>query len=202
MQKNKSVAMLGGTFDPIHKGHLFLLENAIRQTSYDCFILVPAHLSNFKQSSEPSASDSQRLEMTRLAIEDFRSLYNFNTEIIVSDVEIQRKGVSYTYDTVVSLKKEYDIDGRLGLLMGDDHVANLEKWYRFEDLKDQVEFLICRRGKTSCWEELPKDLMFKQIFSEGLSPESSTEFRENPLKHEYFLTPRVLDYIKRNNLYV
>ena len=94
MSKAK-VAVLGGSFDPVHLGHLFLLHCAISMTDYRRFLIIPAKVSNFKQDSCPQASDADRLNMLHLALEDFRDLYpeDSGAEIEISTMELERGGV-------------------------------------------------------------------------------------------------------------
>ena len=136
----RKVAMLGGSFDPIHLGHLFLLHCAVSMSGYDTFIVVPAALSNFKRTNAPKATDNDRLEMLRLALLDYKDIYpqDCDADIRLSTMELDRGGVSYTYDTVMDLKRDMDIHGRLGLIMGDDQIPSLARWYRFDDLKREV----------------------------------------------------------------
>ena len=196
-------AMLGGTFDPIHLGHLFLLDAAVRNTDYKRFLIVPANVNNFKQDSRPSATDCQRLEMAELAVIDFKEIYGCpdDVEIIVSDAEIKRGGVSYTYDTVCQIKSEFNISDRLGLIMGDDLIHKLSDWYRFRDLSQIVEYLICRRETEPCWEELPSGICFRKIQTGNTSPETSTAIRNGIADNSSCLSARVLAYIKENGLY-
>ncbi|MCR4677073.1 MAG: nicotinate (nicotinamide) nucleotide adenylyltransferase [Sphaerochaetaceae bacterium] len=197
-------AILGGSFDPIHLGHLFLLHCAASLSDYNRFIIIPAKQSNFKRSSGPAASDSDRLEMIRLALLDYRELYpqDKHATVEVSDMEIKRGGISYTYDTVMEVKKNLKIEGRIGLVMGDDHAQRLDQWYRYSELKDEVEFLICRRNPDGAlWNMLPKDAKVVKLEPENVSLESATEIRNNLLSHEDFLPRRVLEYVREHNLY-
>lgn len=197
-------AMLGGSFDPIHLGHLFLLHCAVTLSPYKSFIIVPAKQSNFKRSSLPSASDADRLQMIKLALEDYRDLYPEDSEAVltVSDTEIRRGGISYTYDTVMEIRKKYAIEGRLGLVMGDDHVTRLDEWYRYSDLKDVVEFVICRRNPDGAlWSVLPPDATVLRLEPENTAPESASDIRENLTEHEDYLSRRVREYVRTHNLY-
>ncbi|MCR5760796.1 MAG: nicotinate (nicotinamide) nucleotide adenylyltransferase [Sphaerochaetaceae bacterium] len=197
-------AMLGGSFDPIHLGHLFLLHCAVSLSDYKKFIIVPAKQSNFKRTAGPAASDADRLEMIRLALEDYKDLYpeDSEAEIVVSDMEIKRGGISYTYDTVMEIRAKEGLEGRLGLVMGDDHVTKLDQWYRYSDLKDLVEFLICRRNPDGAlWSTLPSDAKVFRLEPASVSPESATDIRENLRENEAFLSRRVLEYVRKHNLY-
>lgn len=202
--KMNKTAMLGGSFDPIHLGHLFLLHCAVTLSPYKTFIIVPAKQSNFKRSSGPVVSDADRLNMINLALKDYRDLYPEDREarIVVSDMEIKRGGISYTYDTVMEIRDTYGIKERLGLVMGDDHVTRLDEWYRYKDLKDVVEFVICRRNPDgNLWNTLPPDAQVMRLEPQSIAPESATHIRENLREHEGYLSRRVLEYVRVHNLY-
>ncbi len=204
MDKKKKVAILGGSFDPVHLGHLSLLHNAICFSNYEKFLIIPAALSNFKQDSTPKATNKERLEMLYLALEDYKELYpnDSKTNIEISTIELERGGVSYTYDTVLDIKKRLNIDGPLGLIIGDDQIQELTKWYRYEDLKNEVEFLICRRDIfQSHWSQIPNDVHYKKIEPNEIAPQSSRVFRENKTVYMNYLSKRVSQYVTEHNLY-
>lgn len=199
-------AILGGSFDPVHLGHLFLLHCAVSMTDYTSFILIPAKISNFKQGNAPKASDSQRLEMLRLAIEDYRDIYpQDKADMRVSAMELERGGVSFTSDTIRLLRSEPGLDGtdrRIGLILGDDHVDGLSRWHDFPYLRDNVEFLICRRNPDGeCWDSLPEGLCYRRLEPKELAPQSSSAIRLNPERNSGFLSARVGAYVKANGLY-
>ncbi len=201
MQK---VALFGGSFDPVHLGHLAVLHNALKYSNYNLFLIVPAKLSNFKQTNIPKASSEDRLEMLRLAIEDYKDLYPEDDilKLVISTIELQRGGVSYTYDTVMEIKKAYNIIGRLGLLIGDDQIPMLTNWYRYDDLKKEVEFIICRREPSGAlWSLLPNDISYVKIEPKALAPQSSSQYRESCETKEDYLSNRVRQYVKQKNLY-
>ena len=196
------VALYGGSFDPVHLGHLAVLHNALKSTNYSLFLIVPAKLSNFKQTNTPKASAEDRLQMLRLALEDYKELYPQDDaeKINISTIELERGGVSYTYDTVMEVKKLYGITDRLGLIIGDDQIPQLTNWYRYEDLKNEVEFIICRRNPDGAlWSLLPQDVCYTKIEPEQLAPQSSSEFRTSA--REDYLSKRVRQYVKDNDLY-
>ena len=206
MREDKT-AILGGSFDPVHLGHLFLLHCAVSMTDYTSFILIPAKVSNFKQGNAPKASDSQRLEMLRLALEDYRDIYpEDSADMSISTMELERGGISFTSDTVRLLRTELGYDGtdrRIGLIMGDDHVDGLSRWHDFPYLKDNLEFLICRRNPDGvCWDSLPEGLCYRKLEPEELAPQSSSAIRVDPEGSSGFLSARVGAYVKANGLYV
>lgn len=198
------IALFGGSFDPVHLGHLAVLHNALECTNYSLFLIVPAKLSNFKQTNSPKATSEDRLEMLRLALEDYKELYPEDdvSKLVISTVELDRGGISYTYDTVMELKKIYNITDRLGLVIGDDQIPKLTNWYRYEDLKKEVEFIICRRNPNGAlWSLLPDDISYIKLEPRVLAPQSSSEFRNNIDTNENYLSNRVRQYVKQKNLY-
>lgn len=197
------IAMLGGSFDPVHLGHLFLLHCAVSMSDYDTFMVVPAALSNFKRTNAPKATDKDRLEMLRLALLDYEDLYpNDDADIRLSTMELDRGGISYTYDTVMTLKRDMDIHTRLGLIIGDDQIPALARWYRFDDLKDEVRFLICRRNRDGAlWNLVPEGVVYSRLEPAELAPQSSSGFREDVDNRMEYLSKRVAEYVREHNLY-
>lgn len=201
---DRRVAMLGGSFDPVHLGHLFLLHCAVSMSDYDTFIVVPAALSNFKQTSAPKATDKDRLEMLRLALLDYKDIYpqDEDADIRLSSMELDRGGVSYTYDTVMALKRDMDIHTRLGFIMGDDQIPALDRWYRFDDLKGEVDFLVCRRNQHGAlWNLMPEGVVYSKLEPEVLAMQSSSGFREDVSGRMEDLPKRVAEYVREHNLY-
>ena len=206
MREDKT-AVLGGSFDPVHLGHLFLLHCAVTMTDYTTFLLIPAKVSNFKQGNGPKATDAQRLEMLNLALLDYHDLYpDDKADIRISTMELDRGGVSYTSDTVRQLRQQPGYDGtgrRIGLIMGDDHVESLSRWHDFGYLKNNVEFLICRRNPYgACWDSLPEGLHYMKIEPEHLAPQSSSAVRSDVGTNSGFLSKRVSEYVRANGLYM
>ena len=201
MSKAK-VAVFGGSFDPVHLGHLFLLHCAISMTDYRRFLIIPAKVSNFKQDSRPQASDADRLTMLRLALEDFRDLYpeDSGAGIEISTMELERGGVSYTSDTIRELKIQLD-DPMIGLIMGDDHISGLTRWHDFDYLKQNVEFLICKRESSMSNWKLPEDICYRALIPSDIAPQSSSAIRTDLEGNLDYLSRRVREYVKANNLY-
>ena len=135
----KKIGIYGGTFDPIHHGHLILSRQACEELELDQLIFVPAALSPFKKDA-PQASGELRLSMLRAAIsrqEDF----------FAEDCELKRPPPSYSIDTVLQIR-EREPNADLFWLIGADNVDGLEKWHRIDALKKLVEFVVLDRGRS------------------------------------------------------
>src|ERR1700682_4204056 len=113
------VGVFGGTFDPPHVGHLLLASDARDALHLDTLIFVPASTQPFKADTPPVASPQDRLEMVRLAVAD-------DANYTVDDTEINRKGLSYTVDTLEHLAERFK-GAKLFLLMGQDTLAGFPK---------------------------------------------------------------------------
>ena len=113
------IGIYGGSFDPVHYGHLLLAECAREQLELDTVLFMPAATAPHKQQ-HTSTSPTARVEMLKLAIGGHRAFE-------VSDLEIERGGVSYTVDTLTSLRKQY-ADAELVLLVGADTLADMPNW--------------------------------------------------------------------------
>lgn len=131
-----NVLIFGGTFDPPHKGHRHLLEEAIKQKEFDRILLIPAYLPPHK-SHIPSLSFEKRAGVLEDWFGDLKGLE-------ISDIEQKRGGKSYTIDTIEEIQAEYPEDN-LHLLMGTDMFLSFDQWVRFQDLLRQVVLVVGSR---------------------------------------------------------
>lgn len=135
-----TTGILGGTFDPFHNGHLRVAIECREKLQLQSLRIIPLHMPPHRQA--PVASAEQRLEMLTLAVKD----HNF---IRVDDSELQRRGVSYTIDTVKHVRSEIS-DEPMCLIMGSDAFNDLDSWYNWQELIDYTHIVVTGRpGKTS-----------------------------------------------------
>jgi len=133
------LAILGGSFNPIHLGHLFLADAVLSELRYDRVVMVPAYTSPFKPAAvgmEDSAQ--QRLEMIAASI-------TADPRLSVDACEIRREGVSYTVDTVADIISRYNPDGKPGLIIGDDIAGEFHKWYKSDEILSMADIIIAQR---------------------------------------------------------
>ena len=135
----KSIGILGGTFDPIHHGHLRLSIGAKEILKFDEVRLVPARQSPHRQPSH--ASPQQRLKMIELAIAESKG-------VIVDDRELHRDGKSYTIDTVKSLRNEF-IQSTIALIIGMDAFKTLKRWRDWLYILDYVHIILADRPEST-----------------------------------------------------
>ncbi|MCK9192099.1 MAG: nicotinate (nicotinamide) nucleotide adenylyltransferase [Sphaerochaetaceae bacterium] len=197
-----ATALFGGSFDPVHLGHLHLIHTVYNSTRYKKFILVPVAINNFKKDKTPT-QPKDRINMLKIAVKEYRELYpqDCDIELIVDDCEIRRGGVSYTYDTVKTLYENYEFEGKLGLVMGDDLIPTLKKWYRFTDLIKKVDLVVIRREESDV--EIPEGIDFEYVTNEIMVDASST-IRDRANKNQDFstlLSKEVYKYVKESKLY-
>lgn len=131
------IGIMGGTFDPIHLGHLVIAEAAREQFELERVIFVPAASPPHKQSAEISPS-LHRYLMTVLAVEA-------HPQFFVSDLELKRPGPSYAVDTVESLKKALGEEKQLFFITGADALCGLPSWHRPERLLELCDFIAAAR---------------------------------------------------------
>lgn len=190
MIKTKSCAIFGGTFDPFHNGHLYLIDRLIELGAFEQIIVVP---SGNPWQKETVASAQDRFEMARLSLE--------TRSVIVSDSELKRPGASYAIDTLTELSAEYPSQSYIWIL-GSDAFANIQTWHRFSELVAQVEFLvIARPGEEQS--SAPKGVRASYLDLAALDI-SATQIRAMLRKGEEIskLVPtQVLSYIKKKGLY-
>lgn len=130
------IGLFGGSFDPVHCGHLLVAQAACEECSLSRLFFIPAAQSPLKPDKQPALAN-ERLRLLRLALAG-RPAYE------VDEQEIARGGVSYTIDTVRDYHRRFP-DAELFYLIGEDHVPLLPKWRESEELARLVEFLVIPR---------------------------------------------------------
>lgn len=138
------IGIYGGSFDPIHFGHLTVARNAMKELALDKLIVVPANVSPFKTSEPPKAAVYDRLELLKAAFAD-------DSRVVVDTRELERGGVSYTIDTVRELVAE-NPGAEFYYLIGSDSEEGLPKWKDIDELKRLVTFKVFPRTKESSTE--------------------------------------------------
>jgi nicotinate-nucleotide adenylyltransferase len=191
----KRIGFLGGTFDPIHSGHLILAQELLEKFQLEKVIFIPAATPPHKDNESVSPAH-HRLEMTKEAIQD-------NPRFEISDIEIKREGKSYTIETVRELKKLHP-DSDLYLLAGSDILTEFDTWKDPDKIFEETKVVIgVRPGYDKI--DLNNPFFAKCIMAEmnGLHV-SSTQIRHR-LKEgksiRYLVPPKVEEYIRAKGLY-
>ena len=184
--------VLGGTFNPVHYGHLFVAEEVRAALGYDAAIFVPASQPVHKDPA-PVLDPSHRLGMLRIAVAG-------NERFIVDTGDIERGGPSYSIESVASLIPRHGIEGRPGFVIGDDLVAGFPTWKDVEELVRIVDLVVARRtGEGAPALQFPH-----RVVTNTVLPISSSEIRRRIREGRsvrYLLPDAVLAYITDNNLY-
>lgn len=185
------LGVMGGSFNPIHHGHLVAAQRAAEQLKLDRLIFVPTAVSPLKDVHD-LAQPPHRLRMVRLAIRGHRVF-------TASDVELKRGGTSYTFDTIESLAPKAE---EVFLIIGDDVVAGLPKWYRIHELAARVTFAVAARPGQ--FDPPPPGPWQLRRLRTPLIEVSAAEIRQRVKRglSVRYLTPHVVDlYIRRHGLY-
>lgn len=189
------IGILGGSFDPVHFGHLIVARDVLEQMELDRLFFVLAARAPLKARA-PQASDTQRLAMLELAIED-------DPRFGVLDLELRSRGVSYTFNTVRTLQKRWP-DDELYWIIGADQLGQLDRWYRIQELTKQIGFIsINRPGYANTPPESLPSLKLLPLKAHLLDI-SSSEIRSrvaHGLSIRYLLPDKVAAYIEKHNLY-
>lgn len=203
MKKRIDVLIFGGSFDPIHEGHLHMLKAAISECVPEHVVVIPNYVSPLK--SQTLFSTTQRLNMTQKVISD-----TFNTiSIEVSDIEVNSETKSYTVNTLESLSQQYP-NKTLGFLCGSDSALSFHKWVKPDRILDLATCIVILRETDS---RKDVETYFKtrfhldnvMILNSPLHPASSTQIRSEILNKSNVLNhvPRgieslVKEYINDN----
>ena len=143
------IGIYGGTFNPPHAGHIHAAKEAVKALQLDRLLMVPAHITPNKEIPEGTVEPEQRLEMVKLAVQDC-------PKIEVTDLELKRKGTSYTYQTILELRKQYP-KAQLYLLMGTDMFLAFESWREPDIIMANAVIAVLYRGEKG-----ERDAIFAQ----------------------------------------
>jgi len=205
-EQNKiaSIGFYGGSFDPIHNGHINMALELMEACHLSEIFFCPTYLSPHKQESTKTSGE-HRLNMVELAIRDIPGF-------TCLDREIKREGPSFTIDTLEELLEIEEKSGntrQLYLILGDDTIEKFHTWHRVKDIVNLVPLLIGRRLYGDADKSFSSDPLLSESIMKGLVPSSqmdisATNIRQRLLKGRYcgHLAPqKVLDYIYQNQLY-
>ena len=198
-----NIGIIGGSFNPIHIAHLIIADRFIDQMNLDECYFVPAYQSPFKQNDSSLAAADDRLAMVKKATQQ-------HPRFKVSDVEIQRGGVSYTLDTVRHFKSTFP-DAHIFLLVGSDQAVEFVRWRDWENICRESQLCIVRRPflLTPEMEERITDMLTVDNvapiwISSPLLEISSTDIRrrvKDGKSINYLTVKAVRDHITEHHLY-
>lgn len=196
------LAMFGGSFDPIHNGHVQLAGAFTEKLGLDKILIMPTYLPPHKQK-KTSVTPQQRLEMCRLAFKD-------QSDVIISDIEIKRQGASYTYMTLLELSELYS-GGELFLITGADMFMTIHQWKEPQIIFEKAVICGVPRDKDDI-AALKKQQEYlaglgarSEILDAGVMTVSSTEIRNrirNGMSIAGLVPDAVEEYIMDNGLYL
>lgn len=190
MTEGQKIAFFGGTFDPVHEGHLEIAQKAVTHLGLQRVIFIPCRRSPHKMDA-PGADDSDRLKMLELATANL-------PWADVSDFELRKPPPSFTWETVRYFRKTLAKSTRLFLLIGFDQWENLPHWENIETLALDVEFIVVGRTK----QPQPRE-GYRAHFINGNHPASASEIRKNLSegRKALWLHEDVAQYILEKDLY-
>lgn len=197
----KKYGIFGGSFNPIHYGHLMICEYIKEEMGLDKVIFIPTGNPPHK---DLGVSAEDRYEMVKLAISP-------NPDFEISDIETTRINLSYTVDTIRELKKIYK-EEKLYFLIGLDSLFQLKTWKKIGDLSQEIEFVVALRPGYIDKEDINREIDFLRenfgtkinLIKTPLYEISSTDLRDRI--HEgkslrYLIPKKVLDYIEESGFY-
>lgn len=201
MAEHKKIGIMGGTFNPIHFGHLLLAETAFHQFDLDEILIMPTKNPYYKKISN-SVTEEDRVAMVELAIED-------NQHFRLSKEELDREGTTYTVETLSHLTKKHP-DYKYYFIMGADSLYHIESWKEPEQILKMATIVVAGRAGTgsslSSQIEYIENKYDSEIYrlNSPVLEISSNDIRRRVRDGEsirYLLPGKVVDYIHEHNLY-
>ena len=189
-KKRKQVGIFGGNFNPVHNAHLVVADQVRQQLGLDKVLLMPEYLPPHVDA-KGTIAEHHRLKMLELAIEGIEGLE-------IETIELERKGISYTYDTMILLN-ERDPDTDYYFIIGADMVDYLPKWHRIDELVEIVQFVGVQRPRYKAGTSYP--VIWVDVPLMDISSSMVRDFLAKGRTPNFMLPKPVLDYIKKEGLY-
>ena len=189
-KKRKQVGILGGNFNPVHNAHLVVADQVRQQLGLDKVLLMPEYEPPHVDT-KGTIAEHHRLKMLELAIEGIEGLE-------IETIELERKGISYTYDTMLLLN-ERDPDTDYYFIIGADMVDYLPKWHRIDELVEIVQFVGVQRPRYKAGTSYP--VIWVDVPLMDISSSMVRDFLAKGRTPNFMLPKPVLDYIKKEGLY-
>lgn len=189
----EKIGIFGGTFDPIHFGHLITAQTLLEKRKLDKIIFVPSYISPHKLNYDYSAPE-HRFNMTKLAI-------SLNPKFDISDFEIDRDEISYSYNTVLQFSKVYE---NIELIIGFDNLVTFDTWHKPDEILELAELVVLKRTFDREIKHPNKYFAEAQFVDTPTIEISATEIRHRVSKNlsiDFLVPQSVSEYIKENNLY-
>ena len=199
----KRIGIMGGTFDPIHIGHLILAEKAYEELALDEVWFMPSGNPPHKQNREGRASDQQRVEMVQKSIAD-------NPHFRLSTEEMHPDGYTYTYETLERLHKKYP-DQTYYFIIGADSLFNFDTWMEPERICQEAVLVVATRDHTPLKELDQQMQLLSQKYNGNfirldtmnidVSSELLRSWHESGQSLRYYVPKPVISYIEKNDIY-
>ena len=189
-KKRKQVGILGGNFNPVHNAHLVVADQVRQQLGLDKVLLMPEYEPPHVDT-KGTIAEHHRLKMLELAIEGIEGLE-------IETIELERKGISYTYDTMLLLN-ERDPDTDYYFIICADMVDYLPKWHRVDELVEIVQFVGVQRPRYKAGTSYP--VIWVDVPLMDISSSMVRDFVAKGRTPNFMLPKPVLDYIKKEGLY-
>ena len=186
------ILIFGGSFNPLHNGHLFIAEEAKQTLKYDKVIFVPSNISSHKNDNSGLDPEARYL-MLEETLKDY-------PDFTVDRFDLERGGVSYTIHTIDHIYKNYRFDGKPGFVIGDDLLPGFKTWKNVEELLEKIELVVVKRNSEEKIESEYPDFYIDNT----VLPISSTEIRnriKNGKSVRFLVPDKIREIIEKNGYY-
>ncbi|MCH4183948.1 MAG: nicotinate-nucleotide adenylyltransferase [Eggerthellaceae bacterium] len=200
-QRRFRLGIMGGTFDPIHFGHLICAEQVRNECALDAVIFIPAGNPSFKQNQR-IAPATDRLAMCKCAVAN-------NSAFDVSPIEIQRSGITYSVDTLNAFRAWYPPNVDFYFIVGADAFASIEQWYRSSEIAHLAHIIAATRPGCAIDDVACQSLVSRSDFDVNYVPIPEIAISSSMIRHRceqhqsirYLVPDSVASYIDEHHLY-
>ena len=185
------LALLGGSFNPVHRGHVSLASSVIGLLPYDRILIIPALMSPHKRGSFYTDPE-HRINMLKLAFGD-------KAWAEICRCEIEREGPSYTVDTIEYVYRNFRFEGKPGLIVGDDWIENFSHWKDVEKIVERTDLIVARREEGDGKFPYPCSYLRNDVVS--VSSTEIRQYRREGKPVDALVPSQVAEYMEKNGLY-